>query len=118
MASRTISQCRRNHLYRGVCASVIFLIAGCAHTHANHATSGILLEQLQQLDRAGPDNRLNYRGIYPPGIELTKQSEGFVAKPYNDAVRYCTIAYGHLIKLRPCDGTEPAGWLRGMSNAE
>jgi len=51
----------------------------------------------------------------PEGIELTKRSEGFRRHLYNDAVNYCTIAYGHLVKKTPCDGTESTDFRRGLS---
>lgn len=116
MASRRINQRGRKHGYLPV-FSVLLLITtqGCTELGADRLPAGILLEQVE---RAAPQDRVQYRGIYPPGLDLTKRSEGFIAKPYNDAVRYCTIAYGHLIKLRPCDGTEPENWRRGIAEPD
>ena len=77
-------------------------------------TAGIFLE---------PEMRIALRRgvalskVYGPGIELTKLSEGFRARLYNDAANYCTIAYGHLIKLAPCDGTEPEEFRNGVTRA-
>jgi lysozyme len=58
---------------------------------------------------------MNLRPVYPPGVKATKQSEGWVPHLYNDAVRYCTIGYGHLIKKAPCDGTEPVEFQQGLT---
>lgn len=65
-------------------------------------TPGIFLEEMRALI---PEGTI-LRDVYPPGIELTKISEGFRSKLYNDAAGYCTIGYGHLIKKESCDGTE------------
>lgn len=58
------------------------------------------------------------RKVYDKGILLTKESEGFVDRLYNDAAQYCTIAYGHLIKKAPCDGSEPEPFLDGITEPE
>lgn len=58
------------------------------------------------------------RTVYRKGITLTKQSEGWVPHLYNDAVRYCTIGYGHLIRKAPCDGTEPKEFRKGISKRQ
>jgi lysozyme len=55
------------------------------------------------------------RALYPPGIALTKLSEGWVPHLYNDAAGYCTIGFGHLIKKARCDGTEPAEFQHGVT---
>jgi lysozyme len=54
------------------------------------------------------------RPIYPDGLTLTKLSEGWVNHLYNDAVGYCTIGYGHLIKKSKCSGTEPVEFSKGI----
>jgi lysozyme len=41
-----------------------------------------------------------------------------VPRLYNDAARYCSIAYGHLVRKAPCDGSEPAAFLRGVSEPQ
>ncbi len=61
---------------------------------------------------------MELRPVYGKGVALTKASEGFRGRLYNDAADYCTIAYGHLVKLAPCDGSEPAAFLRGVTEAE
>ena len=58
------------------------------------------------------------RKVYDKGILLTKESEGFVDRLYNDAAQFCTIAYGHLIKKAPCDGSEPDHFLDGITEPE
>ena len=71
---------------------------------------GIFLEE----ERAVLPEGVELRKVYDKGIELTKESEGFVGKLYNDAASYCTIGYGHLIKLAPCDGNEPPEFRAGI----
>jgi lysozyme len=39
--------------------------------------------------------------LSPEGLALIARFEGFVGKPYNDAVGYATVGYGHLIAKRP-----------------
>jgi GH24 family phage-related lysozyme (muramidase) len=75
-------------------------------------TPGIFLEPE---DRTVLQEGIIFRPIFSRGIELTKMSEGFVSHPYHDAARYCTIAYGHLIRKSPCDGTEPDEFRQGVS---
>jgi len=78
-------------------------------------TPGILLEVSDKSyrSRQGP-----LRAIYGKGIRLVKVSEGFVPFPYNDAGHLCSVAYGHLIKRMPCDGTELPRFRRGLPESE
>ncbi|HRD89596.1 MAG TPA: glycoside hydrolase family protein [Accumulibacter sp.] len=78
-------------------------------------TPGILLEP--EVDMPLPKGVM-LRRVYGKGIRLTKLSEGFVPRLYNDAARYCSIAYGHLIKKAPCDGSEPAVFRRGVTEPQ
>jgi lysozyme len=71
--------------------------------------------ELLSLQKELPPQNVILRSIYPPGIELTKSSEGWVPHLYNDAVRYCTIGYGHLIAKAPCNGSEPAEFRNGLT---
>ena len=94
------------------------LLAGCEQAETGkyptvgRLTPGIFLE---------PDERavlpagVELRKVYDKGLDLTKESEGFVSHLYNDAAGYCTIAYGHLIKLKSCDGSEPEEFQRSVS---
>ena len=96
------------------------LLGGCDQAgkdefpSVDRPTAGIFLEPEQ---RAVLPAGVALRPVYDRGLELTKVSEGFRGKLYNDAARYCTIAYGHLVKRAACDGTEPAEFLRGVSRA-
>ncbi len=78
-------------------------------------TPGILLEPEVELPLP---KGVSLRPVYDKGIRLTKLSEGFVPRLYNDAARYCSIAYGHLVRKAPCDGGEPAAFLRGVSEPQ
>jgi len=104
----------------GLLVAVAGLLGGCDRAgeaefpSVDRPTAGIFLEPKE---RAVLPPGVEPRAVYDPGLELTKVSEGFRGKLYNDAARYCTIAYGHLIKRAACDGTEPAEFLRGVSLA-
>lgn len=72
-------------------------------------------ELLSSEGRALLPQGISLRTVYPTGITVTKTSEGWVPHLYNDAVLYCTIGYGHLIKKAPCDGSEDVEFLHGLS---
>jgi lysozyme len=108
-----------NVIMTAVClASIMIFVVGCEKAEKaefpeeDKITAGIFLE---------PEERF----VLPPGVEvrkvndkalsLTKESEGFRGNPYNDAALYCTIGYGHLIHLAPCDSTIPAEFQQGIS---
>ena len=80
----------------------------------DHLTAGELLNP-------GPGVRAelgrDLRRVYANGLVLTKRSEGWSARLYNDVARYCTIGYGHLIKKAPCDGREPPPFPSGITEA-
>jgi GH24 family phage-related lysozyme (muramidase) len=69
------------------------------------------IELLEALEKPGAMTELMLHAPLPPiipaGLKVTEDSEGWVPHLYNDAARYCTIGYGHLIKKAPCNGTEP-----------
>jgi lysozyme len=73
-------------------------------------TPGILLEPE---DKSPAPRAL--RPVADKGLRLTKLSEGFVPRLYNDAARFCTIGYGHLIKRSPCNRSEPQEFRNGIS---
>lgn len=70
--------------------------------------SNIQLERLQGVTRAVLPAGMKLRQISDEGIEVTKAAEGFVARLYDDPAKYCTVGYGHLIKLSRCNGDEPS----------
>ena len=57
-----------------------------------------------------------WRSMGPKGLALTKISESFRGRPYNDPVGFCTVGYGHLIKKVPCDGNEPPEFVPEVSD--
>jgi lysozyme len=77
-----------------------------------HLTSG---ELLNPQSKGGIPAGVNLRAIYPSGIHLTKISEGWIPNLYDDAAKYCTIGYGHLVKKAPCDGSEPVEFRNGLT---
>lgn len=74
-------------------------------------TPGIFLEPEEKIALPRGEKP---RKVSKKGLSLTKKSEGFRSRLYNDAAKYCTIAYGHLIKKKQCDGTEPVEFLNGI----
>ncbi|WP_345775648.1 lysozyme [Lysobacter antibioticus] len=58
------------------------------------------------------------RPVNAKGLALTKRSEGFEPRLYNDTAGYCTIAYGRLIKKSHCDESEPPEFKKGVSEPE
>lgn len=96
--------------------ALCLVAAACATTGVERVedaiTPGILLE-------AGGRDVLpagvELRPVYDKGLDVTKVSEGFRARLYNDVANYCSIAYGHLIKKAPCDGQESEEFRLGVS---
>jgi lysozyme len=108
---------RRNNLLSLTVLVISFFIFGCeqqkltAFPTLDKRAPGSLTEPVDRsVEMPGEVRKIN-----SAGLQLTKDSEGFVAELYNDAANYCTIAYGHLIKLSPCDGSEPAEFLHGIT---
>lgn len=105
---------------------LIFLIifgflSGCAHdkgqgfdTFSEALTPGSLLETYTRRTTI-PEGTI-LREVYPKGLNLTKISEGFRNRLYNDAAGYCTIGFGHLIKKSRCNGAEPLEFKNGITN--
>jgi len=108
-----------NLIYITLIPAALVIMAGCEkapeaeYPTVDRLTPGIFLDTEAQ--RAVLPEGVEIRKVYDKGIELTKESEGFVGRLYNDAASYCTIGYGHLIKLAPCDGNEPAEFRAGIS---
>lgn len=98
--------------------ALVIQLSGCAQKNVQEfeqvsdaLTPGIFLEETRAVIPEG--TVLNE--VYSAGIELTKVSEGFRNKLYNDAAGYCTIGYGHLIKKQSCDGTEKQEFRLGIT---
>lgn len=64
-------------------------------------TPGILREAPTEPETT-PKNLPPLRGVNDKGMTLTKASEGFVPQLYEDAARFCSIAYGHLMRKARC----------------
>lgn len=74
--------------------------------------------ELSEVTRDLLPQGFHLRPVYQKGITLTKSSEGWVPHLYNDAVKYCTIGYGHLIRKAPCNGTEPTQFRNGLTRPQ
>lgn len=103
--------------YGGVCSAAsdacdAASMPGRSAGFEDRLTPGILLESK---DGVSLPKGIKPRPIHEKGIRLTKVSEGFMPRLYNDAASYCSIAYGHLVKKAPCDGQEPPEFRRGIS---
>lgn len=61
---------------------------------------------------------MTLRPVTAMGLEVTKESEGWRDRLYNDVAGFCTIGYGHLIKRSRCDGSEPTDWQDGITEPE
>ena len=94
--------------------AAISYMAGCEQTYRSQdkLTAGIFLEPAE---RAALPAGVEVRKAYAKAVDLTKESEGFEREAYNDAASYCTIGYGHLIQLAPCDSRIPAEFQDGIS---
>lgn len=80
-----------------------------------------LVEQLEQLRDGGvPEvqDSAPLRPVYDKGVMAIEGFEGWIPYLYNDPAGFCSIGYGHLIKLSRCDGTEPADFKDGITRAE
>ena len=53
--------------------------------------------------------------ISEQGTRFVAQFEGFDPRLVNDAAGHCTIGFGHLVHLGPCDGNEPAEFKSGIT---
>ena len=84
-------------------------------TYEDALTPGIFLEPPA---RAVLPAGVELRPVSTKGIALTKRSEGFRGRLYNDAAGYCTIGYGHLLKKARCNGTEPREYRDGITEPE
>jgi lysozyme len=56
--------------------------------------------------------------ISPAGVRFVAQWEGFRGHLYNDVLGHCTIGYGHLVHRGNCNGSEPARFRHGLTQAQ
>lgn len=99
----------------GLCVAEAASGAGPVVRILDALTPGILLEPK---DTLRVDKEMALRPVYEKGIKLTKISEGFVPRVYEDAAGYCTVAYGHLLKRARCGQAESRRYPRGISEPE
>lgn len=64
-----------------------------------------------------PLSNINNLSLSDQGVDFIKEFEGFRANLYNDPAGHCTIGYGTLVHKGNCDGTEPAEYKSGVSEA-
>ncbi len=110
-------KCFGVYLRRASLVGLAGLLAACSAgqqttgQQADHLAAGELVQPGQELVPPG----VTLRSVFPAGIEVTKQCEGWVPHLYDDAAGFCTIGYGHLIKKARCDGSEPAQYRAGLT---
>ena len=106
--------------FAAVGVAALWLLSGCATTPppgevptvADALTPGIFLDSE---GRAVLPAGVEARPVYSKGLDVTKVGEGFRSRLYNDVAHYCSIAYGHLVKRAPCDGSEATEFRLGIS---
>ncbi len=49
------------------------------------------------------------------GLQFIAIEEGFVNHLYNDSAHHCTIGYGHLVSLAPCNKTQGGEYQNGIT---
>jgi lysozyme len=52
------------------------------------------------------------------GVQFVARFEGWRADLYNDPAGHCTIGYGHLVHMGPCNGSEPEKFKRGITKEQ
>jgi len=87
------------------------LLDGCVPSRPDKPTNVIFLEDERALLPQGEQ----LRPYHPKGLQLTKESEGWMDHLYNDAAGYCTVGYGHLCYKQRCDGRTPAEYVKGIA---
>lgn len=105
----------------GIIMMSLMLVAGCAKEEAAEFQT---LEKLSPGSLLEPDAArpilpagVSLRSVHSKGLALTKVSEGWEPRIYNDPAGYCTIGYGHLIRKARCNGTEPSEFLGGITES-
>lgn len=110
--SDVVNACAKPHWLRSALLAILAASAWVGYSWAGESAAevetlkdkrapGILQEETKDVLPQG----VPLRKVYAKGIELTKKWEGWVPKRYNDAVGFCTVGYGHLLKKKRCDGT-------------
>jgi lysozyme len=75
-----------------------------------------LIEDFGSSFGAAPDRTA--RPLLPIALALLKEFEGWSATAYDDAAGYCTIGYGHLIALQPCQKSDLGSFTNGLSKID
>ena len=96
------------------------LVSGCTDSQAepnNPEPNFVPRIFLEPRPRSALPAGVELRKVYAKGIQLTASMEGYRKQLYDDPAGYCTIGFGHLVKLAGCDGTEPAQFRQGLDKA-
>jgi len=105
-------------MFRRCAFRIIIYMALVTNVAANDANlekipAQILVENLKgTLAAAGVDR---IRDINHSGLELLKAFEVWRPRPYNDAANYCSIGFGHIISLEPCEAIDTNRFSQGIS---
>ncbi len=86
------------------------------------ATTVLPVSLLQSLRMSGSfsNEKTHTMAISEQGLQMIKNFEGFVAKPYNDPAGHCSVGYGKLLHSGNCNGTDAAEqpYANGISEEE
>jgi lysozyme len=82
-------------------------------TQDDKPTNGIFIDDTKAMLPPGE----TLRALHTKGLKLTKLSEGWVPRLYNDAAGYCTIGFGHLIDKRRCNASDTKRYPDAMPEA-
>ena len=89
---------------------------------SNLATTVLPVSLLQSLQmvRVFSNEKTRTMSISKDGVSLIKRFEGFVPKPYNDAVGHCTVGYGTLLHHGNCNGKDASEqpYVNGISEED
>ncbi len=89
---------------------------------SNLATTVLPVSLLQSLQMVNvfSNEKTRTMTLSKEGVNLIKRFEGFVPKPYNDAVGHCTVGYGTLLHHGNCNGRDASEqpYTSGISEEE
>lgn len=110
-----------------LCSLALFLLGSCDVEHAetenelstfedNRDLSSTSILQVEALRGSlGAVSPTGTRPVSRTALQLIKDFEGWESRPYNDPAGYCTIGYGHLLALKPCDQIDLGEFADGIS---
>lgn len=99
-------------------ASMATLLAACVQTPSRPPDSGVPGIFFDDPKLFEFDDRTTLRQVSDDALNVTKSFEQFRGSLYNDPVKFCTIAYGHLVVRQPCGPPEVARYPTPLSEPQ